>query len=42
MRWLVHIFGAAAVEAMKSASFDTDLTDAQWDYLQPNGVHAST
>lgn len=35
MRWLVHIFGAAAVEAMKNASFDTDLTDAQWDYLQP-------
>jgi transposase len=35
MRWLVHIFGGAAVEAMKNASFDTDLTDAQWDYLQP-------
>jgi putative transposase len=30
-----HIFGAAALEAMKNASFDTDLTDAQWEYLQP-------
>ena len=30
-----HIFGAAAVEAMKNASFDTDLTDAQWDYRKP-------
>jgi transposase len=30
-----HILGAAAVEAMKIASFDTDLTDAQWAYLQP-------
>lgn len=33
-RWFVPIFGAAAVEAMQNASFDTDLTDAQWDYLQ--------
>ncbi len=31
----VPIFGAAAVEAMKNASFDTDLTDAQWEFLQP-------
>jgi transposase len=29
------IFGAAAVQAMKNAFFETDLTDAQWDYLQP-------
>jgi transposase len=35
LRCCGHIFGAAAVEAMKNASFDTDLTDAQWDYLQP-------
>ena len=33
--WLGHIFGAAAVEAMKNASFETDLTDAQWEYLTP-------
>jgi transposase len=32
---LGHIFGAAAVEAMKNASFETDLTDAQWEYLKP-------
>lgn len=34
-RWSGHIFGAAAVGAMKCACFDTDLTDAQWAYLQP-------
>jgi transposase len=27
---LRHIFGAAAIEAMKIASYETDLTDAQW------------
>jgi putative transposase len=30
-----HILGAAAVEAMKNASFETDLSEAQWEYLKP-------
>jgi transposase len=32
---LFSIFGAAAVGAMQNASFETDLTDAQWEYLSP-------
>jgi putative transposase len=34
-RQIVPTFGAAAIEAMKNASFETDLTDAQWEYLNP-------
>jgi transposase len=32
---LVHILGAAAVGAMNIAIYETDLTDAQWEFLQP-------
>src|SRR3954467_2793825 len=32
----LHIFGAAAVGAMKKiATYETELTDAQWEFLQP-------
>ena len=30
-----HIFGAAAVGAVKIANYETDLTDPQWEYLEP-------
>lgn len=32
--WFVPILGAAAVEAVKNAIYDSDLTDAQWEFLQ--------
>ena len=34
-RWFGRFFGAAAVGAMKIATYETELTDAQWGYLQP-------
>ena len=35
IRWFGPILGAAAVGAMKIATYETDITDAQWSYLQP-------